>query len=298
MRKIIAIGESVLDTVFHNGQPVKAMVGGRIANAVASLGALNHPCFMVSECCTDRVGDIIVDFFTAHNVDVNSIDRYTEGESALSAIFEDGKRKRIINYGRYPGDRFDVVWPRIDKDDVIIFGSLYAIDLPQRERLFELVTYAKQRSAIIIYLPGFQHGINFRITRVMPNIHENLEIADLVIATEHDLHDIFPGESDAEAWKNHIAYDNNSYAHINTDLTTSLHTQHLHHTYPAGTTAPVSNMLGWQAGYVAGLVDELFKRNITTAGLQELDETQWGDLLAAATTMAATCAASPTNTIG
>ena len=31
MRKVISIGESVLDTVFVNRQPVKAMVGGRIA---------------------------------------------------------------------------------------------------------------------------------------------------------------------------------------------------------------------------------------------------------------------------
>ena len=29
MRKVISIGESVLDTVFVNRQPVKAMVGGK-----------------------------------------------------------------------------------------------------------------------------------------------------------------------------------------------------------------------------------------------------------------------------
>lgn len=73
MRKIIAIGESVLDTLFSDGQPVKSFVGGRIANAAASLGSLNFPVTMVSECCTDTVGDIIVDFFKNHNVDVNSV---------------------------------------------------------------------------------------------------------------------------------------------------------------------------------------------------------------------------------
>lgn len=43
MRKIIAIGESVLDTLYRNGQPIKAMVGGRIANATASLGMTGAP---------------------------------------------------------------------------------------------------------------------------------------------------------------------------------------------------------------------------------------------------------------
>ena len=63
MRKIIAIGESVLDTLYRNGQPIKAMVGGRIANATASLGMTGVPVTFCSECCTDSVGDIIVDFF-------------------------------------------------------------------------------------------------------------------------------------------------------------------------------------------------------------------------------------------
>lgn len=57
MRKIISIGESVLDTVFFNNQPVKAMVGGRIANATASLGMTGVPVTFCSECCTDSVLD-------------------------------------------------------------------------------------------------------------------------------------------------------------------------------------------------------------------------------------------------
>ena len=38
MRKIIAIGESVLDTVYSGNQPTRSFVGGRIANAAAILG--------------------------------------------------------------------------------------------------------------------------------------------------------------------------------------------------------------------------------------------------------------------
>ncbi len=142
MRKIIAIGESVLDTLFENRQHVKAFVGGRIANAAASLGMLGIHVSMVSECCTDIVGDTIINFFNRHQVDVKSIDRFTDGATAFSAIFNDPQETRIVNYGKYPDDRFDVVWPRIDEDDIVIFGSLYAIDVPQRERLFEMISYA------------------------------------------------------------------------------------------------------------------------------------------------------------
>ena len=96
MRKIIAIGESVLDTVYSNNQPVRSFVGGRIANAAAILGTLGRPVAMVSECCADRVGDIIIDYLTRHHVDVNSIDRYTSGATSMSIIFNDGGKDTLV----------------------------------------------------------------------------------------------------------------------------------------------------------------------------------------------------------
>ncbi|HAO62994.1 MAG TPA: carbohydrate kinase, partial [Porphyromonadaceae bacterium] len=219
MRKIIAIGESVLDTLYRNGQPIKAMVGGRIANATASLGMTGVPVTFCSECCTDSVGDIIVDFFNRHQVATTSIDRYTDGSTQLSAIFlgEDGNDK-IVNYGVYPdADRFDVVWPRIDEGDIVLFGSLYSIAQPQRERVYELLSYAAERKAVMVYLPGFQHGINFRITRVLTAILENLELSSIVVAHERDLADIFPGESAEKAYHNHFEYYCPCFIHIGAD---------------------------------------------------------------------------------
>ena len=98
MRKIIAIGESVLDTVFKGNTPVKAMVGGRIANAAATLGMLQLPVTMCSECGTDSVGDIIVDFLQRHQVSTQSVDRFTDGATALAAIFkgENGHDDKIV----------------------------------------------------------------------------------------------------------------------------------------------------------------------------------------------------------
>ena len=129
----------------------------------------------------------------------------------------------------------DVVWPRIDENDIVLFGSLYAIDSPQREHLFELVQYARERKALIVYLPGFQHGINFRITRVMTAILENLEISDIVIAHERDINNIFPGESAAEAYRNHIEFYCPTYLHINPDLSVTMFAGKQRREYAAAT---------------------------------------------------------------
>lgn len=292
MRKIIAIGESVLDTLFRDGQPVRSFVGGRIPCAAASLGSLGLPCYMVSECTTDSVGDIIINYLTRHNVDVHSVDRYPDGATAFSAIFETAEGKRIVNYGSYPKTRFDVVWPRIDEDDILLFGSLYSIDLPQRERLFELVKYAHERKAIIVYLPGFQHGISFRITKVMPHLLENLEVSDLVIAHQSDIDTIFPNESAEEAYHNHIEFYCRNYLHIGNDLTVSMGGNGV-----SAKGEQSTNLLGWQAGFTAGIIRQFFDNDITHDGLRDLTPQQWSHILTQALTMAHQAAQSPDNCV-
>lgn len=292
MRKIIAIGESVLDTLFVDGRPVKSFVGGRIACAAASLGGMGLPCQILSECTTDAVGDIVMDYLSRHQVDIRSVDRYPDGATPFSAIFPNGSGKQIVNYGTYAKTRFDVVWPRIDEDDIVLFGSLYAIDLPQRKRLYDLLKYAVDRRAILVYLPGFQHGISFRLTKVMPHLLENLEISDIVIAHDQDIHDIFPGETGDEAYHNHIEFYCPNYVHLTRSLGMLMYAKDID--IPAESPA-TDNLLGWQAGLTAGIIAQLIERGITRQMLGELDNDTWTQILLAARAMAERAAASDEN---
>lgn len=284
----------MLDTLFEGAQPVKSFVGGRIACAAASLGSLGLTCQMLSECTTDSVGDIIMDYLASHGVDITLVDRYPDGATPFSAIFPTGSGKQIVNYGSYPKTRFDIVWPRIDEDDVVLFGSLYAIDLPQRERLYELLKYAVERKAILIYLPGFQHGIGYRLTKVMPHLLENLEISDIVIAHEQDIHDIFPGETGDEAYHNHIEFYCDNYVHLQRSLAINMCSKDIN--LVPDLPAP-GNLLGWQAGLTAGIIYQIFKRDITREMLLTLDSAVWRDILVEARLMAVEAAASPDNCI-
>ena len=296
MRKIIAIGESVLDTIFSGDQPVRSFMGGRIANTAAILGTMHLPVAMVSECCADSVGDIIINYLTRHHVDVNSIDRYTEGSTSLSAIFNEGGKDTLVNYGVYPKTRFDVVWPRIDEDDIVLFGSLYAITEPQRAALFELVKYAVERKAIIIYLPGFQHGIDFHIAYVMPAILENLEVSDLVIAHERDLRDVFPNETPQQAFTNHVEFYCDNYLHINPDLTVTRFNKGGRAVPHPAIGIPNQHMLGWQAGFTAGVIYGLLKNEVTHANVHQLPRPAWADIVTSAQAIASACA-NPDNCI-
>lgn len=294
MRKIIAIGESILDALYCNGRPNRTFVGGRVSNAAASLGALGLPVSMVSECCTDKVGDWVVDFFEKHHVDTRSIDRYTDGSTPFAAIFKDeAGGESIVNYGEYPMNRFNVIWPRIDEDDIVLFGSYYAIDSPQRERLYDLLSYAAERKAILVYLPGFQHGTQFNLTKVMPNILENFEVASLVIDHDKDINNMFPNQDSDKVYNNHIKFYECSYVHINPGKNATVYQGQDKHELAYSCSS--DNHLGWQAGFIAGIIYGLITGGIKHCDVATISWQQWDTMLNEAFDFAKQCAESETN---
>ena len=202
MRKIITIGESTYQIHFSGNNPRCSFPGGVILNATASLAMSGIDTFMVSETACDYFGNQIADYLKNAGVDTKSLDRFTEGATTLDIYTPDG----VMQYGTYPADRFNVVWPRIDENDIVIFGGFYALDASLRERLFEMVKYARERKAIIIYLPGFPHHPNLRITKVMTAILENLEVSNLVIASREHILDIFGSEDASHVFKSNIEF--------------------------------------------------------------------------------------------
>ena len=75
MRRIIGVGETVLDIIFRNDQPVKAVPGGSAFNAIVSIGRAGMPCVMATEVGDDHVGDIVTAFLRDNNVDTSYVFR-------------------------------------------------------------------------------------------------------------------------------------------------------------------------------------------------------------------------------
>ena len=55
MGRVIGIGETVLDVLFKNGQPVKAVPGGSVYNSMISLGRMGADVSFISEVGDDKV---------------------------------------------------------------------------------------------------------------------------------------------------------------------------------------------------------------------------------------------------
>ena len=295
MRNVITIGEMVLDTLYRDDQPVEAFVGGRIPNAAMSLARMGHPTWVVSECCTDHVGDFLVSQLEKAGVHTECIDRFTDGATALSAIFEqaDGKVHRI-NYFDYreTDTRFNVVWPRINPDDIVLIGSLYCVDTPQRQRVLALIKHAQEMGAVIINLPGFQHGVRVMMAKLMPALIENMEMSSLVIAKDQDAALLFPDDPANRMFADHVQFYCPSMLQVSDDFSQI-------QAFAAGESSTIAvasqnpNSLAWQAGFAAGVVHEIIHRGISQKHMEAITVEELRHIASGAIDVARKCAAAP-----
>lgn len=270
MRKIIAIGRCGLDIIMEGTVPVCARPGGRIPNAAASLAAIGRHVSMVGEAGRDRVGDMVVGFLDRHGVDTRSIDRFTEGLTPTSLLFTPSGD--TVDYPGALDGEMDVVWPRIDRDDILIFGGYYAIDPRVRRRLYEIVAYAREREAIIIYLPGFNPREVTRITKVMPAIFENLELADIAVTRPEDIKTIFGTDDADHAWRDHLSFYLPAMLHADyAKEVVSLFTPSCLH---ASLTVHDNGVprLDWDAAIVAGVAESLLREDILQRNIADIGQ--------------------------
>lgn len=263
MKKIIIIGECTLDLIFPENTDrcpaeVTARPGGRLLNAAAMLGGAGRNVTYVSECARDRIGDMLVGYLERHGVNTASIDRYTEGITSMNCRFE--QVEDMVCSRQFPKERFDVVWPRIDKDDIVVFGTYFSLDQRVRPQLTDLLQHAVERKAILVYVPGLTPPPKAGVTKMMPDILENLEIANVVLTRSSDLGVIFKESDSARAYERHIRFYCDSY--INVDF--SGQNVELYHrdTVLKERCAGVEDTLQANAGAVAGAIAALADNNL------------------------------------
>ena len=87
MRKVIGIGETVLDIIFRDDQPISALPGGSTFNAIISLGRAGVCTGFISETGNDHVGRLITNFLEKNGCSASSICIYPDSKSPLSLAF-------------------------------------------------------------------------------------------------------------------------------------------------------------------------------------------------------------------
>lgn len=204
MKKLIVIGESRLEVkLSKDGSCGSATAGGVIFNAACKAAELGVETIMISEIGNDPAGDILVDVLANAGVDMSFIDRLASPPTPI-AIDVDGRVSRY--YLPTDEEGLDIAWPRIERGDVVAFGGYFSLDCRVRSRLWQLLSAAEELGATIVYVPDVVDQRITRMTKVMPQVFENLEIANGVIALKEDLPLLFSTDDGAKAFKNHVSF--------------------------------------------------------------------------------------------
>lgn len=214
MRKIIGIGETVFDIIFRNDQPTAGVPGGSTFNAMISLGRTlgirhpEHPLLMITETGSDHIGDIVINFMKENRISTEGVTR-SEGQSHISLAFLD--EKNDAQYAFYKDHKSVRLNPRqiqtiggFSSDDVVLFGSFFAINPVIRDYTQGMLTSASAAGALLYY------DINFRASHIkdipdtIANIEENCSLSSVVRGSAEDFGYLFGTTDPQEVYEKFI----------------------------------------------------------------------------------------------
>jgi len=166
----------------------------------------------------------------------------------------------------------------INPNDILVFGSYYAINPLNRARMVKLVDYAKSRKAIIYYDPNFRKSHAHEAEQARSSVIANYKSADVIRGSDEDFLNLY-GKTDME----HV-YMEEVQPYCKRLMTThgasgvNLFTDTLRLHYDVPFIVPVST-IGAGDNFNAGFIYGLIKNHIGHDDLPSLSEMTWKKLI-------------------
>lgn len=191
-RKVIGVGESVLDILFRGGQPVAAVPGGSSFNSIISVGRAGVPCTFVGYTGADNVGQQTVDFLRANGVGTDFFQMRQGEKSAISLAFLGENGDATYSFYKEP-PHVSSSWtlPAMEHGDVMLYGSYYAACTGMRPLIMQLLEQAAQSGAIVYYDLNFRRNHSNELEALKPAILQNFRQSTIVRGSTDDLDVMF-----------------------------------------------------------------------------------------------------------
>ncbi|WP_277043978.1 carbohydrate kinase family protein [Prevotella multiformis] len=291
MRKVIGIGETVLDIIFKDNRPLEAVPGGSAFNAITSLGRCGVNASFISEAGNDHVGKYIIGFLKDNGVNTDNVATFPDSKSPVSLAFLNEKNDaEYIFYKDHPHDQLEFTYPDIQPDDIVLFGSFYAVNPVIRPQLVGLLDYARSHGAIIYYDVNFRPAHKDEVIRITPNLIENLDYADIVRGSHEDFATLYRKEDADKVYNAEISFYCRQFIYTHGSRPVEVRGgKNIKKAYPVPDTEVVST-IGAGDNFNAGFIFGMLKQGITRADLDRgLSEEQWDGLIASALAFSADC---------
>ena len=280
MRKVIGIGETILDIIFKNEQPTAAVPGGSTFNGLISLGRMGLPVTMITETGNDRVGKTIKKFMEENGVDSTHVCMYEDGRTALSlAYLNERNDAEYTFYKDYPNARLDVEWPVVEKDDIVMMGSYFVLNPILRTKVKEFLDYADKQGALIYYDINFRSSHASEAIKLYSTILENFEYASIVRGSTEDFQNMFRLSDPEKVYKQEVAYYCKQMLCTDAEGEICLFSPNVTKKYQVNKIETVST-IGAGDNFNAGIIFGLLKEGIGRDDVASITEEQWNRIIA------------------
>lgn len=291
MRKVIGIGETVLDVIFRENKPVNAVPGGSTFNAIVSLGRAGVPVTLISDVGDDRIGRFVIDFLNKNGVDTSHVDLRPEHKSPLSLAFLD--KDCNADYSFYHDNDTEVpefTYPEINSGDIVLFGSFFAVNPSLRPQVEAFLKAAKDKGAILYYDVNFRPSHRNDLLKATPNMIDNLELADIVRGSDEDFGVIY-GQSDADrVYKAEISFYCKNFICTQGARPAVIHSAGGLRKEYAVSEQNVVSTIGAGDNFNAGFIYGMMKYNVSLDDVNGgMDEKQWDSLVRCGQLFSADC---------
>jgi fructokinase len=280
-RSVYGIGETIYDIIFKDGKPITGHPGGSTYNCMISLGRCGIKGAMISETGKDMVGDLIIKFLEDNNISGKYVNQFDGGKSALALAFLNDKSDAEYSfYKDYPSQRLQIEPPVIKKEEILVFGSFFALNKNVRPTVKKIVEQAHQAGAIIYYDPNYRASHISSRNELIDTLIENYKLSTIVRASDEDFSNIYPNLSIDKVYEEISQYC--PYLIVTANKNQILvYTKKIKLQIPVPQIKPLSTV-GAGDSFNAGFVYALIENKISNEQVPELSAETWTNLISTA----------------
>ena len=211
MKKVIAIGEALIDFIPHekgralnNVENFLRVPGGAPLNVAAAVAKLGGKSQMLTKLGQDGFGDAILNEVKPLGVDVSRISRTKEANTALAfvSLREDGER--AFSFYRNPSADMllsaeEICSEDFNERDILHFCSVSLIDAPIKEAHRRAIEIAKEKGCLISFDPNVRLPLWKQPEDCRQAILEFLPLSNIVKISDEELEFITGIKDEKEA---------------------------------------------------------------------------------------------------
>lgn len=278
-RHVYTLGETVFDIIFKDEVLVTAKPGGSMLNTAVSLGRTGIPVSFISDYGQDPPGNLVSAFLEQNRVSARYTDRFKDGNTAIALAFLDANRNAEYTfYKSFPAQRLNIAFPEINPDDVVLFGSFYAITAEIKDKVKSFISHAREAGALIIYDPNFRRPHLAELERLRELIVDNISMADIVKGSDEDFKLIFNAPDATSAYKAVMNAGCKLLIYTKNSRGVELITDEMHLQVDVPPITPVST-IGAGDSFSAGMIHAIIRRGITRKDLGNLNRDTWREVI-------------------